>query len=294
MRIKCAAVLAHPPHGGQQVRKGTHRRLRRFGDDRIEVGQQPGVVVERLLVDGKHAGGIADAEVPLAREPEGDPAGGGRDVGNLGRLVRLRADGPQPPRRRQPLGALHAEPFREFMPLALVAAVAPEPRGAQRAAELVGEHLTVHLAGDADPADIHLDAGRAEFLPQIGQRHAERLLPVAGVLLVTLGREARDHVVEPLARCENVQRLVGEDHRESLRAGIDAKIARSFHGIPFRGGSWVQGGSQAEAHPAQASQRSVGETPCPRVPQKCTSMPRARATAAFVSAALSAAAASCA
>ena len=41
-----------------------------------------------------------------------------------------------------------------------------------------------------------------------------------------------------------------------------------------------------------ASQRRLGDTPWPRVPQKFTSMPRARAAAAFVSAALSALAAS--
>ncbi len=41
-----------------------------------------------------------------------------------------------------------------------------------------------------------------------------------------------------------------------------------------------------------ASHRRLGETPWPRVPQKFTSMPSARATAAFVRAALSAPAAS--
>ena len=145
-------------------------------------------------------------------------------MGDLGRLLRLVADRPEPAGGSQPLGALHAEPFREFVPLGLVAAVAPEPRGTETAAEFVGEHLAMHLARDADRADIHLDARRTEFLAQFGQRRDERLLPVAGVLLVTLGREARDHVVEPLAGRENPQVVSGEDHRESLRAGVYAEI----------------------------------------------------------------------
>ena len=76
------------------------------------------------------------------------------------------AGGPEPAGDGHPLGDLHAEAFGEFVLLGGVAAVAPEACRGERAAVFAGEHLAVHLAGDADGEHLGLDALLGERLAQ--------------------------------------------------------------------------------------------------------------------------------
>ena len=234
MAIERAGVCAGLLHMGQQVAERSQLlAVGRGRDHRVEVGEKFRVVVERGLVNRKHAGRVADAEVPLAGEPEGDPAGGRRDVGHLGGLVGLVADRPEPAGARDSLRHLHTELVGKLVTLGLVAAVAPESRGGKRAAEFVSEHLAMHLARDADRLHVHLYTRSGELLSQVGHGRGQRLLPVARVLLVAVGGEAGHHCIGALSVGEDFQCLVAEDDGKSLRAGIDAEIALDVHAISF-------------------------------------------------------------
>ena len=225
-----ATILSGTTHLGEQVAEGPHGRVAaRPGHEGIEVGQPLRVVVKRLLVDRKHPGRIADTERPAAGEHVGDPAGRRGDPQHPRRLLGLVADRPQPPRDSHPLGHLRVEQCRELVPLGLVAAVAPQPNAPHCLAGRVGQHLAVHLPGNADRPHLHREPQRRELSPKVGHRHGDRLLPVARQLLLTLRRQPRHHRVAPLAGREDPHRLIGKDHRQALRADVDSEIALLVH-----------------------------------------------------------------
>ena len=81
----------------------------------------------------------------------------------------------------------------------------------------------MHLTGDADRRHGRLDPLGGEVFPQPCHRHPQSPLPVGGRLLVALGPQTAQQLVARFAGAEDLQFAVGKDHRQPLRAGVDAE-----------------------------------------------------------------------
>lgn len=151
MGVERASVLAGASHRREKVgqsRNGGPRQARRrsLPRDRVERFHEAPVVFEGRRIDREHAGRIADTENPLARKKPCDPSGWGRHSDGAGSLFGLVTERPEPSDGGHALGAFDAEFFGEFMPLRLVASIAPEAGGADGTARRVHEHLAMHLS----------------------------------------------------------------------------------------------------------------------------------------------------
>ena len=197
----------------------------RFGGDVIEGRGEPGFVGKRGLVDRKHAGSVADPEQPAASKTVRDPAGGRRKVGCPRRLLRLVADRPQPADGSHAFRALHAKLVGEFMPLGLIATIAPQPRRAQGLPRGVGQHFAMHLPRDTDRPHLHGDALDIQFSSQRRHGCGQRRLPIGRLLLEAFRSQAGHHGIGALGGGQDLQGGVGKDHRQALRADVDPQIA---------------------------------------------------------------------
>ena len=223
MGIERAPILSRLGHLREESGEMREGAARLGGDEAVVRGEEFVIVIKRRLVDREHPGGIADPEAALPGQPEGDPTGGSGEMGGAAGEIGAVADRPEEAGGGDPLRHLDAKKRRELGRLGLVAAIAPQPRWRKRRSFSIGEHLAMHLTGDADCRHGQIDPLGGKILPQGRHRRAKRPLPVGGRLLVAFGPQTTHHLVARFAGAEDLQFAVGKDHRQPLRAGVDAE-----------------------------------------------------------------------